>query len=67
VASPTPTTAFSFDRDLGGAELQPPTPFSGSATLRRNENEAMATLGGDLQLSFPGRVAIGFRRARSAR
>jgi hypothetical protein len=50
-----PASAFSFDPDLRTAELNPPTPFSGSASLVRSPNSVVPRWSGALALEFPGR------------
>jgi len=52
-----PASAFSFDPDLRSAELNPPSPFSGSATLTRSPNSVVPRWSGDLAIDFPGRRA----------
>lgn len=52
-----PASAFSFDPDLRTAELSPPSPFSGSATLTRSPNSVVPRWSGDLAIDFPGRTA----------
>lgn len=50
-----PASAFRYDPDLRTAELSPPAPFSGSATLTRARNSITPLWGGDLAIEFPGR------------
>lgn len=47
-------TAFRFDRELNSATLSPPSPFSGSATLRRKTDALLPIWHGNLELAFPG-------------
>lgn len=48
--------AFRFDPDLRSATLRPPSPFSGSATARRDPNSLLLAWHGNLELAFPGRT-----------
>jgi hypothetical protein len=50
-ASPS---AFHFDPHLRTATLNPPPPFSGSASLSRSRNSYSPIWTGDLKLAFPG-------------
>jgi len=50
------SAAFDFDRDLGTATLQPPTPFSGRAVFRRGA--ASGQWSGDLTVDLPGRSDV---------
>ncbi|HEY6731364.1 MAG TPA: hypothetical protein VI039_10090 [Solirubrobacterales bacterium] len=50
-----PASTFRFDPNLRTAELNPPAPFSGSATLTRARNSVSPRWRGDLALDFPGR------------
>lgn len=50
-----PASAFNFDPDLRTAELNPPPPFSGSASLARSPNSVVPRWSGDLAIDFPGR------------
>jgi hypothetical protein len=47
-------SAFSFDRELESATLSPPSPFTGTGTLRRKTNALLPTWNGNLELAFPG-------------
>ncbi|MEZ5077814.1 MAG: hypothetical protein R2725_10250 [Solirubrobacterales bacterium] len=66
------STAFSFAPDLSSAALEPPAPFSGRATLRRDDNSVYPFLTGNLAVHFPGRtvravgrsLAVGLVHAR---
>jgi len=49
-----PGDSFHFDPDLRSAELSLPSPFSGSATLRRRPNRVTPSWTGDLILDFIG-------------
>lgn len=55
VSGVAPASAFRFDPRLRTATLSPPAPFSGSATLQREENSVSPLMTGDLTLAFPGR------------
>jgi hypothetical protein len=46
--------AFRFDPNLRSATLSPPSPFSGSATARRDRNSLLLSWQGNLKLAFPG-------------
>lgn len=48
--------AFDFDPDLRSATLTPPSPFSGSATARRDRDSLLLSWQGSLKLTFPGRT-----------
>lgn len=48
--------AFQFAGNLSSASLRPPSPFFGSAELRRPPNSVTAMLRGDLDVAFPGRT-----------
>jgi hypothetical protein len=50
-----PPGAFRFDRRLRHAELAPPSPFSGSASLVRDSTALFPRWTGDLTIDFPGR------------
>ncbi|HEY7862763.1 MAG TPA: hypothetical protein VIE39_03840 [Thermoanaerobaculia bacterium] len=50
--------AFRYDPSLKAATLSPPSPFSGSASLRRSKNLLSPTWTGNLKLDFPGRQAL---------
>ncbi len=52
-----PASAFSFDPHLRTAELNPPPPFSGAASLTRAPNSVVPRWSGDLAIDFPGRTA----------
>jgi hypothetical protein len=49
-----PAVSFSFDPNLRSASLSLPSPFSGSATLRRRPNSVAPSWTGDLSLDFVG-------------
>jgi hypothetical protein len=49
-----PANSFRFDPDLRSAELSLPSPFSGSATLRRRPNSVTPSWNGDLAVDFVG-------------
>lgn len=49
-----PADSFHFDPDLRSAALSLPSPFSGSATLRRRPNSVTPSWTGDLSLDFVG-------------
>jgi hypothetical protein len=49
-----PSRSFSFDPDFSSAELSLPSPFSGSATLRRRPNAVTPSWTGDLSVDFVG-------------
>jgi hypothetical protein len=49
-----PADSFHFDPNLRSAELSLPSPFSGSATLRRRPNSVTPSWTGDLSLDFVG-------------
>jgi len=49
-----PADSFHFDPDLRSAELTLPSPFSGSAILRRRPNRVTPSWTGDLSLDFVG-------------
>jgi hypothetical protein len=46
--------AFRFDPDLDSATLSPSSPFSGSATARKEPKSLLLTWQGNLTLAFPG-------------
>lgn len=48
--------AFRFAGNLSAANLRPPAPFSGHATLWRPPNSVNANLRGNLEIAFPGRT-----------
>jgi hypothetical protein len=50
--------AFQFADDLRAASLDPPLPFSGSASLARGPNSVLPAWRGDLALDFPGRSGV---------
>jgi hypothetical protein len=58
LAGSASSRAFRFDPNLRTATLSPPSPFSGSASLRRSEDSPSPLLTGNLKLSFPGRAPI---------
>jgi hypothetical protein len=49
-----PTGSFHFEPTLSSAHLGPPSPFDGSATLRRRPNSVTPNWTGDLNVDFPG-------------
>jgi hypothetical protein len=49
-----PANSFHFDPGLHSAELSLPSPFSGSATLRRRPNSVSPSWTGDLTVDFVG-------------
>jgi hypothetical protein len=49
-----PSSSFSFESDLSAAELSLPSPFSGSATLRRRANAVTPSWTGNLSVDFVG-------------
>jgi hypothetical protein len=49
---------FRFDPDLRSAELSLPSPFSGTATLRRRPNSVTPRWTGDLAVDFVGRPDV---------
>lgn len=49
-----PADSFHFDPNLRSAKLSLPSPFSGSATLRRRPNRITPSWTGDLSLDFVG-------------
>jgi hypothetical protein len=49
-----PASSFRFDPDLRSAELSLPSPFSGSAALRRRPNSVTPSWTGDLAVDFVG-------------
>jgi hypothetical protein len=49
-----PADSFHFDSSLRSAELSLPSPFSGSATLRRRPSSVTPSWTGDLSLDFIG-------------
>ncbi len=49
-----PADSFHFDPNLRSAELSLPSPFSGSATLRRRRNSFTPSWTGDLSVDFVG-------------
>jgi hypothetical protein len=49
-----PAGSFHFDPDLHSAELSLPSPFSGSAALRRRANAVTPSWTGDLSVDFVG-------------
>jgi hypothetical protein len=51
-------SAFQFAADLRTASLDPPLPFSGSASLTPNPNSVAPTWRGDLAVDFPGRSGV---------
>jgi hypothetical protein len=53
-----PAASFHFDPDLHSAELSLPSPFSGSATLRRRANAVTPRWTGDLSIDFVGHPAV---------
>jgi hypothetical protein len=53
-----PSGSFSFEPDFSTAELSLPSPFSGSATLRRRTNAVTPTWTGDLSIDFVGHPAV---------
>jgi hypothetical protein len=50
-----PAPSFRFDHHLRSATLNPPSPFSGSASLHRSPNSVGPRWRGDLAIDFPGR------------
>jgi hypothetical protein len=58
VEGTAPANAFRFDPDLRTAQLSPPAPFSGSATLTRSPDSYSPLLRGNLALDFPGRSNV---------
>lgn len=50
--------AFLYAKDLSTASLDPPFPFSGSASLARNPDSVFPTWRGDLTVDFPGRPGV---------
>lgn len=50
-------TSFEYDRSLSTAVLEPPSPFSGAATLS-DANGPSARLAGDLTVDLPGRPGL---------
>lgn len=50
--------AFSFADDLSSASLQPPFPFSGSASLTPNRESVFPRWRGDLAVDFIGRAGV---------
>lgn len=57
VSATGPSSGFSFDVPAGTAEVQPPAPFTGTATFRRLQRGESAWLG-DLHADFPGRPRV---------
>ncbi len=53
-----PASSFHFDGGLHSADLHLPSPFSGSATLRRRPNSVIPSWTGDLAVDFPGRPDV---------
>jgi len=49
-----PASSFTFEPNLSSAELSLPSPFSGSATLRRRPNSVTPSWTGDLAVDFVG-------------
>jgi hypothetical protein len=52
-----PSTAFEYDPLLRTAVVEPPPPFSGRATFRRNARPA-SRWSGHLSVDFPGRTGV---------
>jgi hypothetical protein len=57
VAVPGPTRSFVFEDNLRSATVEPPAPFSGSASFER-ATKGRKTWTGDLSASFPGRAGV---------
>jgi hypothetical protein len=53
-----PAGAFSFDHGLRTATLGPPSPFSGTASIARNEDSFSPIWEGDLAVDLPGRPEV---------
>jgi hypothetical protein len=51
-----PASAFQYDRKVRTATLDPPAPFAGSASLRRDRNTVSPLWAGNLKLAFPGQT-----------
>jgi len=58
VEGAAPAKAFQFDPKLRTAQLSPPEPFSGAATLTRDPDSYAPRWTGNLTLDFPGRPNV---------
>jgi hypothetical protein len=64
VTGRAPASAFEWDPFLRAATVEPPAPFSGHATFRRDASAANRW-SGDLSVDFPGRSAVPLADSRS--